>query len=72
MHWVHRVDARETAEFFAQMKEEVRGGSYWLRYVSDNPDRDTSERRIEVRPARAGLTVRQSRNGYTARQDLQN
>jgi hypothetical protein len=70
--WADRANARETAEFFAQMKEEVRGGAYWLSYVSDNPDRDTSGRRIEVRPARAGLTVRQSREGYTARQDLQN
>jgi hypothetical protein len=43
------------------------GASYTLGYLSDRPERDGSQRQIEIRtPAMADFRISQSRNHYTA------
>ena len=60
-------DARQgdIRTWFRQIGEDLRS-SYELAYVSTNPVRDGSFRKIVIRPKRAGFSVR-SKTGYFAR-----
>jgi VWFA-related protein len=65
---VYPTEPADVVPMYQQLAQRL-GSTYSLGYVSANPVTDGGSRRIEVRVRPKDLSVRQSRNSYTPRQE---